>query len=168
MSHEPVVLLTGASSGLGPAIARLLLQRQYRLVLTARESSLPRFRSQGLYPSSRVLILPMDVTRPSEREAVVEEANQRVGPIDILINNAGVSYRSVVEHVSEQERLAQMNINFRSPMELIRLLLPRMRKRRSGRIINISSVGGMMAMPTMAAYSASKFAPRGRQRSLVV
>ncbi len=110
----------------------------------------------------------MDVTRPSEREAVVEEANQRVGPIDILINNAGVSYRSVVEHVSEQERLAQMNINFRSPMELIRLLLPRMRKRRSGRIINISSVGGMMAMPTMAAYSASKFAPRGRQRSLVV
>jgi NAD(P)-dependent dehydrogenase (short-subunit alcohol dehydrogenase family) len=92
------------------------------------------------------------------RQAIVAEAEWDWGGIDVLINNAGVSYRAVVEHVDDRERLSQMDVNFRSPMELIRLLLPGMRAKRSGRIISVSSVGGMMAMPTMAAYSASKFA----------
>ncbi len=74
--------------------------------------------------------------------------------------------RSVVEHVAETDRLAQMDVNFRSPMELIRLVLPGMRRKRQGRIINISSVGGMMAMPTMAVYSASKFALEGATEAL--
>jgi len=71
-----------------------------------------------------------------------------------------------VEHVEERERLAQMDVNFRSPMELIRLVLPGMRAKRAGRIITVSSVGGMMAMPTMAAYSASKFALEGAHEAL--
>ena len=83
-----------------------------------------------------------------------------------MINNAGVSYRAVVEHVVEEERIAQMNVNFRSPMEMIRLVLPGMRAKRAGRIVTISSVGGMMAMPTMAAYSASKFALEGAHEAL--
>ncbi len=89
-----------------------------------------------------------------------------LGGVDVLINNAGVAYRSVVEHVSERERLQQMGINFRAPMELTRLVLPYMRSRRAGRIINVSSMGGMMAMPTMAVYSASKFALEGATESL--
>jgi short-subunit dehydrogenase len=83
-----------------------------------------------------------------------------------LVNNAGLSYRAVVEHVDERERLEQMDVNFRSPMELIRLVLPGMRAKRAGRVITISSVGGMMAMPTMAAYSASKFALEGAHEAL--
>jgi short-subunit dehydrogenase len=96
----------------------------------------------------------------------VAEASDRWGGVDVLINNAGVAYRSVVEHASEEERFDQMNINFQAPMAMIRLVLPGMREKQRGRIINVSSVGGMMAMPTMALYSASKFALEGATESL--
>lgn len=160
------LLLTGASTGLGLALTKLLLKREYHLILTARESSLGRFQEEGIRENSKIWIRPLDVTRDQERRELVEEVNRRLGKIDILINNAGVSYRSVVEHVTEEERLLQMEINFRSPMELIRLVLPKMRENRKGRIINVSSVGGMMAMPTMAVYSASKFALEGATEAL--
>jgi hypothetical protein len=83
-----------------------------------------------------------------------------------LINNAGITYRAVLEHMSEADELQQLNTNFFGPMALIRLVLPGMRMRRWGRIINISSVGGMMAMPTMGSYSASKFALEGASEAL--
>lgn len=166
MTFDGTVLLTGASTGIGLATARALLDTQCRLILTARRQSLPRFDSHGIRPSKRVRIRAMDVTNPEEREAVIREANLDWGGVDALINNAGVSYRAVVEHVTEEDRLAQMDINFRAPMELIRLVLPGMREKRAGRIITISSVGGMMAMPTMAVYSASKFALEGAHEAL--
>jgi len=162
-----VVLLTGASSGLGLVIARQLLARgRYRLVLTARDSSLPRFAAAGVAESADVRLRALDVTHAAERRAVVAEADAEWGGVDVLINNAGVSYRAVVEHVNDAERLAQMDINFLGPMELARLVLPTMRAKRAGRILNISSVGGMMAMPTMAVYSASKFALEGATEAL--
>ncbi|MCG8420123.1 MAG: SDR family NAD(P)-dependent oxidoreductase [Proteobacteria bacterium] len=161
------VLVTGASAGLGLALARLLVDHtDYRVILTARTRSLDRFTRAGIVASERVWLRGMDVVDPTQRRLVVEEANDRWGGVDIVVNNAGVSYRSVVEHVNDRERLAQMDVNFRSPMELIRLTLPRMREKRWGRIINISSVSGMMAMPTMAVYSASKFALEGATESL--
>jgi short-subunit dehydrogenase len=163
---SPVVLVTGASAGLGLAISRSLLDRDYRLILTARDSSLHRFAEHGIRDSERVWVRPLDVTRDAERKAVVREANARWGGVDVLLNNAGLSLRSVVEHVTEAERDLQMLVNFAAPMELIRLVLPIMRKKRSGRILNISSVGGMMAMPTMAVYSASKFALEGASEAL--
>ena len=88
------------------------------------------------------------------------------GGVDILINNAGISYRSVVEHMTDKDELLQLNTNFLAPMALARLVLPRMRKRRWGHIINVSSVSGMMAMPTMGSYSASKFALEGATEAL--
>lgn len=163
---QPVVLVTGASSGLGLAIARSLLARNYRLVLTARESSLPRFAKAGIHESERVRLRALDVINAEHRKAVIKETDDDWGGVDVLINNAGVSYRSVVEHVTDADRLAQMEINFRAPMELTRLVLPRMRKKCGGRVINISSVGGMMAMPTMSVYSASKFALEGASEAL--
>lgn len=159
-------MITGASTGIGLATARALCGTKYRVILTARRESLPRFAAHAIEESARVRIRPLDVTKPEEREAVLAEAQRDWNGVDVLINNAGVSYRAVVEHVLEEERLAQMNVNFRSPMEMIRLVLPGMRKKRSGRIITISSVGGMMAMPTMAAYSASKFALEGAHEAL--
>jgi short-subunit dehydrogenase len=74
--------------------------------------------------------------------------------------------RAVLEHVGDDDHLRQMRVNYRGPMELIRLVLPGMRERRRGRIINVSSVGGMMAMPTMSVYSASKFALEGASEAL--
>ncbi|MEZ4288354.1 MAG: SDR family NAD(P)-dependent oxidoreductase [Polyangiales bacterium] len=161
------VLLTGATTGVGLATAKRLLERhEFRLILSARESSLPRFQQAGITESSRVRIRALDVTRSRQRRAIIDEATIDWGGVDVLINNAGVAYRAVVEHVTEREGLAQMNVNFRSPMELIRLCLPSMRAKGEGRIITISSVGGMMAMPTMAIYSASKFALEGAHESL--
>jgi len=166
MGEKQTVLLTGASSGLGLAIARRLIATDHVVVLTARPTSLDRFAAEGILESDRVRIEPLDVTSHEQRLRVIRRIEHRFGGVDVLINNAGVSYRSVTEHVTVADVLAQMNVNFRSPMELARLVLPRMRARRSGRIINISSVGGMMAMPTMGVYSASKFALEGATEAL--
>lgn len=168
-ADQPLVLITGASTGVGLALARRLLAarsdgRHYRLVLTARESSLERIEeladdAQGVH------LRRLDVTDDAQRRAVVKECRSW-GGVDVLVNNAGVAYRSVIEHVQDDERHAQMAVNFQAPMELARLVLPGMRAKRAGRIINVSSVGGMMAMPTMGAYSASKFALEGATESL--
>ncbi len=160
------ILVTGASTGLGLEIAKLLLPTRHRLVLTARTSSLHRFAENGIIDGDRVMIHALDVTSELDRIAVVEEAQERFGGIDVLVNNAALSYRAVVEHVTNEEGAAQMDANFFGPMALIRLVLPHMRERRFGRIVNISSVGGMTAMPTMAMYSASKFALEGASEAL--
>jgi short-subunit dehydrogenase len=113
-----------------------------------------------------VLIRALDVVNAQQRRMVIGEVNAAWDGVDVLINNAGLSYRSVVEHVDDADRLEQMDINFLAPMELVRLVLPRMRAQRFGRILNVSSVGGMMAMPTMSMYSASKFALEGASEAL--
>jgi NAD(P)-dependent dehydrogenase (short-subunit alcohol dehydrogenase family) len=167
-SRRRTVLVTGASTGLGLAIARRLIAADTGdvLILTARESSLSRFAPAGITPSDRVILLPLDVTLASQRQAVVAEADARWGGVDVLVNNAGVMFRAVLEHCADADQLAQMAVNCLAPLDLCRLVLPGMRARRSGRIINVSSVSGMMAMPTMAAYSASKFALEGATEAL--
>lgn len=165
--RRAVVLITGASTGIGLALARrLVATTDHRLVLTARAGSLHRFAASGVVASERVWLRAMDVTSDAERRHVVGEIDATLGGVDMLVNNAGVAYRAVVEHVREEDRLRQMDVNFRSPMELARLVLPAMRGRRAGRIVNVSSVAGMMAMPTMAVYAASKFALEGAAEAL--
>lgn len=170
MNRRQVILVTGASVGLGLAIGRRLIDEQTKLklhvVLTSRKGSLQRFAEQGIVEQEGVWIRALDVTDPEQRQAVVAEIASKLGGVDILINNAGVAFRSCVEHVTESERLHQMNVNFRSPIELTRCVMSGMRARRTGKIINISSVGGMMAMPTMSVYSASKFALEGASEAL--
>ena len=163
---KKTILITGASVGLGLAVAKLARQQGHRGVLTARMESLPRFLQAGIVESENVLIRPLDVMSDQDRKAVVSEVLERWGSIDVLVNNAGFTYRSVLEHVEESELHMQMGTNFWGPMELIRLLLPSMRQRHHGQIINVSSVGGMMAMPTMSIYSASKFALEGASEAL--
>jgi NAD(P)-dependent dehydrogenase (short-subunit alcohol dehydrogenase family) len=161
-----VVLLTGASTGIGLALAHRLVATDCRVVLTARVGSLQRLVDAGLTDGDRLLLVPLDVTSTAERDAAVAAAEKRFGPVDVLINNAAVSYRAVVEQISEEEFRRELETNFVAPLALTRLVLPGMRRRRRGRIINVSSVGGMMAMPTMASYSASKFALEGATESL--
>lgn len=167
LSTHPVVLLTGASSGIGLALARQLVAWPAgHIVLTARASSLPRFEALGIEASERVWLRPLDVTNEAERAAVMDEIDRELDGVDILINNAGVAYRSVTEQIDEAEMRQQFATNFVGPMDLARLALPSMRAKRSGRVINVSSVSGMMAMPTMGAYSGSKFALEGATESL--
>lgn len=165
-NYQPVVLVTGCSSGIGFALAKhLIAQTNYRLVLTAREKSIGVLQTE-FAESDRVWILPLDIVSEESRLHAVKEIFKRWGRVDVLINNAGISYRSVLEEMLDRDELLQMQTNYLGPVGLIRLLLPRMRQNGRGKIINISSVSGMLAMPTMASYSASKFALEGAMEAL--
>jgi len=162
-----LVAITGASRGLGLAVAEELLRTgHYRLALTARGASLSRLRELPLCRAPDVFLYPLDVTSQEERLAFVDQVAEEHGGVDVLVNNAGVMIRAVAEHVSDADHQRQMEVNYRAPMELTRLVLPGMRERRRGHIINITSVGGMMAMPTMSVYSASRFALEGASEAL--
>ncbi len=166
-SRKRVVLITGASTGLGLALAKELLQSgKFHVIATARRSSLHRFENAGIFESENLWIRPLNVLSKNERDEVIREVTQKLGGVDVLVNNAGYCLRGVVEQVNETERLKQIDTNFRAPMALVRGVLPYMRKQRNGHIINISSVSGMMAMPTMSIYSASKFALEGATEAL--
>jgi NAD(P)-dependent dehydrogenase (short-subunit alcohol dehydrogenase family) len=161
----PVVLVTGASTT-GLAVIRQLRQGPYRIVATARRESLARFEGLGIEESSTLLLRPLDLTDFAGQKAVISGIMSRWGRLDALVNNAGISYRAVVEHMTPDDELRQMATNYLGPMNLTRLALPIMRRARRGHVINVSSVGGMMAMPTMAAYTASKFALEGASEAL--
>lgn len=163
---DPIVLITGASTGLGLRTAQHLIQKNYRVVLTARAESLHRFAAAGISETDRISLRPLDIMSDEQRKKLIGDLAAEGKSIDILVNNAGFTFRSVLEHVEQPELLQQMITNFWGPMELARLVLPTMRKNRYGKIINVSSVGGMMAMPTMSVYSASKFALEGASESL--
>jgi short-subunit dehydrogenase len=167
LQKRPVVIITGASVGLGLAIAKFLIKKDsFHLVLTSRKSSLERFADEGIAEGDHLWLRPLEVTSARQREALMREVLEAFDQVDYLINNAGVAYRTACEHIEPGELMRQMDINFYSPLSLARLALPSMRKYKGGHIINVSSVSGMMAMPTMGLYSASKFALEGLTESL--
>lgn len=165
-NYKPVILVTGSASGIGLALTQLLYQHtEYRVVATARQKSYLNMLND-FKEDDRFIMRPLDVTVEEERIKVVNEVNKLWGGVDVLINNAGISYRAVVEHMTDQDEKLQMATNYFGPIGLIRLVIPHMRDKGRGKIINVSSVAGMLAMPTMAAYSASKFALEGASESL--
>lgn len=116
--------------------------------------------------SDRFWIRSLDVTSEAERNALIREISDKWGGVNVLVNNAGVSYRAVVEHMNAAEEQHQFETNYFGPVGLIRAVLPHMRKLGRGKIINVSSVSGMLAMPTMGSYSASKYALEGISEAL--
>ena len=165
--QKRVVLITGASTGIGLALTQLLRQQtDYRVIATARASSMHRFAEAGLADDAHLMLYPLDVCNETQRMDLDYAIKERFGHVDILINNAGVCHRAVIEHLENKDEAEQLAVNYQAAMSLCRLVIPDMRKQRDGLIINISSVGGMMAMPTMGAYSASKFALEGASEAL--
>lgn len=165
--YKPVILVTGCSSGIGLDLARLLYEiPRYRVVVTARKESLSQLKQAGLLESSRFLVRELDVTSRQNRNELVKEICERWGGVDVLVNNAGFAYRSVMEQMDNQSEHKQMETNYMGPMSLIRQVLPHMREVGRGKIINVSSVSGMLAMPTMGSYSASKHALQGASEAL--
>jgi NAD(P)-dependent dehydrogenase (short-subunit alcohol dehydrogenase family) len=164
--YKPVILVTGTASGIGFALAKLLHRTiGYRVCITARADSIEKLKSI-FRDDDRFMVHVLDVTKDDERRKVIEAVSEKWGRVDILVNNAGISYRSVVEHMSKEDEELQMATNYFGPMEMVRLTVPAMREAGRGKIINISSVSGMLAMPTMASYSASKYALEGASEAL--
>ncbi len=162
----PRILLTGATSGIGLAMARRLWNSSYKVAITVREQSRHKISTEPFKENDRFTIIDLDINSATGRVKALDRLSKLWGGVDVLINNAAISYRSTIEHATHEDDLLQLQTNFLSPLELIRLALPHMRKQQWGRIINLSSVGGMMAMPTMGLYSASKFALEGASEAL--
>lgn len=163
-SNKPVWFITGCSTGLGRALAQLIVDRGWRLAATARDKARVVVLAAGA--EDRVLALDLDVTREDQVAAAVAATQERFGRIDVLVNNAGYGYQSTVEEGVEAEIRAQFDANVFGLFALTRAVLPVMRAQRSGRIINITSVAGLIGYPGSGYYAASKHAVEGFSDSL--
>lgn len=153
---KKVVLITGASSGFGKATAERLADKGYIVYGTSRKSM----------QHEKIHYLQMDVTNTESVAEGVENIVQKEGRIDVLINNAGMGIGGSLELATQEEIAIQMNTNFMGCVNVCQKVLPFMRKQREGRIINLSSIGGVMGLPYQGFYSASKFAIEGFSEAL--
>lgn len=154
-----VVVITGGSRGLGLVMARQLAREGARLVLLARDmDELDRSREELEALGADVLTLRCDVRRRADVRAAVDAVIDRWHAIDVLINNAGVIQVGPLEHMTHEDFDNAMATHFWGPLHLILEVSPIMRHRGFGRIVNISSIGGKVAVPHLAPYCASKFA----------
>jgi NAD(P)-dependent dehydrogenase (short-subunit alcohol dehydrogenase family) len=149
-------LITGCSTGLGRALACAVLEKGENAVVTARDPAKVTDLAR-LYPES-ALALPLDITDHAQVRAVVRAAGERFGRIDVLVNNAGHGYRAAVEEAAQDQVTELFATNFFGPVALIQAVLPQMRERRGGTIVNISSIGARRAPVGSGHYSASKAA----------
>jgi len=161
---QEIVFITGVSSGLGRALAKEALADGYRVVGTVRTES-ARVEFEKLQPG-RAFGRLLDVTAIDEVPRVVAQIEADLGPIDVLVNNAGYGHEGTVEESSMEELRRQFEVNVFGVVAVIKAALPFMRKRRRGRIINITSMGGLITMPGVAFYHGSKFALEGISGSL--
>jgi NAD(P)-dependent dehydrogenase (short-subunit alcohol dehydrogenase family) len=161
---DPVWFITGCSTGFGRELAKLIIERGWRVVVTAREPSSIQDLAAGA--PDRVLILKLDVTNHQQVTAAVAAANQQFGRIDVLVNNAGYGYQSTVEEGEDKQIRAEFDVNVFGLFDITRAVLPGMRARRSGHIVNITSVGGLIGFACSGHYAASKHAVEGWSDSL--
>lgn len=156
-SDSKVILITGVSSGFGRAFAKAALDAGHTVVGTVRSDA---GRREFLrHPRAKALVL--DVTNFAAIDAVVAEAESDVGPIDVLVNNAGYGHEGTLEESPLDDMRRQFDVNVFGAVAMIKAVLPGMRVRRRGHIINITSMGGFITMPGIAYYCGSKFALEG-------
>jgi len=161
---SPVWFITGCSTGLGRALAQRVLAHGHRAVVTARNSgSLSDIITA--YPGTS-LALALDVNDARQVEETLARTTRHFGNIDVLVNNAGYGYLAAVEEGDDQDIRDMFETNFFSLAALIRKVLPGMRARKSGHIINISSVGGLLGSASSGYYNATKFALEGLTEAL--
>jgi NAD(P)-dependent dehydrogenase (short-subunit alcohol dehydrogenase family) len=159
-----VWLITGCSKGLGRALAVHALERGDRVAVTARDRAAVTDLTAGY--GDRALALELDVTDSASVTAAVQECERTFGRIDILVNNAGYGYLAAIEEGEETAVRALYDTNVHGVVTVLKAVLPGMRARRSGRVINISSFGGLAAFPATGYYHATKFALEGLSESL--
>lgn len=157
-----VILITGGSSGFGKVCVDYLTECGHRVYGTSRTASYPTGHSSPYFPLS----IPMDVRDDDSIEKAVEFVLEREGRLDVLINNAGFALTGAIELTSIEEAGRQFETNFFGVHRVCRCVLPTMRRQRSGLIVNISSIGGLIALPFQGFYCASKYALEGLTESL--
>lgn len=160
----PVWFITGCSTGFGRELAKLVLARGWRAVVTARNAAQVADIVAG--HDDRALALALDVTDAAEIAAAVKAAEARFGAIDVLVNNAGYGYQATVEEGIDAEIRAQFDANVFGLFAMTRAVLPGMRSRRRGHVVNITSVAGLIGFPGSGYYSASKHAVEGLSDAL--
>jgi NADP-dependent 3-hydroxy acid dehydrogenase YdfG len=160
----PVWFITGCSTGFGRELAAAVLARGDRAVVTARSINQLADVVDGY--EEQALALTLDVTDRDQSEAAVKAAIARFGRIDVLVNNAGIGYFAAIEESDEAEVRRMFEVNVFGLSRMIHLVLPGMRDRRSGTIVNISSVGGIRAFPAVGYYNGTKFAVEGISEAL--
>ena len=163
-STVPVWFITGCSSGFGRELAQVVLARGWRAVVTARNPDQVADLVQG--HADRALALKLDVTDEGQVTAAAQAAHDRFGQVDVLVNNAGYGYLAAVEEGEDREVRAMFEANFFGLVSMTQAVLPGMRARHSGCIVNISSIGGIASFPATGFYHATKYAVEGVSDSL--
>jgi NAD(P)-dependent dehydrogenase (short-subunit alcohol dehydrogenase family) len=161
-SEKPVWFITGCSTGFGRHIATHVLKLGYRVVITARDPNDIR----ELADLGNSLTLKLDVTDRSQVETAVKAAEDHFGGIDVLVNNAGIGYFAAVEESDETEVRKMFEVNVFGLCRMIHVVLPGMRERRKGFIVNLSSIGGLRSFPALGYYNSTKFAVEGLSEAL--
>ena len=161
---KKVWFISGASSGLGKELAKQVLEAGYQAALGARKIQ-DVADLVAAYPDAAVA-LQLDVTKPDEIVTAVEAVKTKFNRIDVLVNNAGIGYFGSLEESDEDEVRRMFEINFFGLAKLTKEVLPVLRNQRSGHIINISSILGLVSAPAVGYYSATKFAVDGYSESL--
>lgn len=162
--EQKVWFITGASKGFGNEWAKAALQRGDKVVATAR--TIDNLKDLQAAYKENVLLLPLDVTQREACFNAIEKAHQHFGRIDVVVNNAGYGLFGMVEEISEAEARAQMETNFFGALWVTQAVLPIMRKQQSGHIMQVSSIGGIIANISLGLYHASKWALEAFSESL--
>ena len=165
--HGKTVLISGASRGLGLELARRFAREGAHVVLLARaRDELRNAASEFLDRGVDATVLECDVRKPDEVKNTVGEVIERRGAIDVLVNNAGIIQVGPMEHMQREDFIDAMDVHFWGPLSLLQEVLPHMKSRGTGRIVNIASIGGKVAVPHLLPYVASKFALVGLSEGL--
>lgn len=158
-----VWFVTGSSRGLGLEIVKAALAAGQKVVATARDASAV---TKALGAQENLLALDLDVTKPADSEAAVKAAVEKFGTVDVLVNNAGYGHFGPFEEASVEDVAKQFDVNLFGTMHVTRAVLPEMRKRKSGRVFNLSSIAGLQGFAMSSLYCSSKFAVAGWSESL--
>jgi len=165
--RDKVALISGGSRGLGLIIARQICELGGKVALLARDpEELARAKSHLDSRGGEMLTIQCDLLDRAQIQSAVRETLAHFGRIDILINNAGIIEVGPLEHMKREDFERSMGVHFWGPFELIMNIVPEMRRRGGGRVVNISSIGGKIAVPHMAPYTSSKFALVGLSDAL--
>jgi NAD(P)-dependent dehydrogenase (short-subunit alcohol dehydrogenase family) len=160
--RDKVVLITGGSRGLGLVLAREFASRGSRVAVCARDpDELERARLDLVGRGAQVLALRCDVTERTEVDTLVRDVTREWGAIDVLVNDAGLIQVGPLDTITREDYEDAMRTHFWGPLNTMSAVTPAMRARRSGRVVNISSVGGKISVPHLLPYCASKFALTG-------